>query len=89
LFGNLFPNHNAAINIDKIKVPVILLAGRYDYDCLPLNLWRSYSKPKNFTMIDCGDAGHWPNIESSEVFDSAIEQWLQKHFISYVKDVLK
>lgn len=77
-FCNLLPNHITANNIDKIKVPVILLAGKFDYDCLPLNLWKNYPQPKNFTIIDCENTGHWPNIENSEAFDREVEKWLKK-----------
>jgi pimeloyl-ACP methyl ester carboxylesterase len=77
-FNNLLPHHVTAKDIDKINVPVILLGGRQDYDCLPLKLWKDYPEPSNFTIIDCGDVGHWPNIEDPEIFDQAIERWLKR-----------
>ena len=77
-FGTLLPGHITATDIEKITIPVILLAGQYDYDCLPLILWKNYLKPANFTIIDCENTGHWPMIENSKSFDTAIEKWLKK-----------
>lgn len=54
------------------------MAGQYDYDCLPLNLWKNYPKPENFTIIDCENTGHWPNIENYKSFDLAIKKWLKR-----------
>lgn len=77
-FNVLLPQHITHNNIDKINVPVILFGGQNDYDCLPLELWKNYPKPKDFTIINCGEVGHWPNIENPESFDRAIEQWLKE-----------
>lgn len=73
-FATLLSKHITKNNIEKINVPVILFGGQNDYDCCPLNLWKDYPKPSDFTIIDCGTAGHWPNIENPESFDRAIEQ---------------
>lgn len=77
-FGDLLPKYITKIDIEKIKIPVILLAGQYDYDCAPLNLWQTYPKPKDFTIIDCANTGHWPMIENYEEFDHNLVNWLKQ-----------
>ncbi len=77
-FETILPNHNLAIGMEKIKTPVILLAGHQDYDSIPLVQWATYPQPAHFTIIDCGDVGHWPQLESTEIFDNSIKQWIDK-----------
>jgi proline iminopeptidase len=77
-FNFLLPSHITSTDIEKIDIPVILLAGQYDYDCVPLELWKNYPQPANFTVIDCENTGHWPMIENPEAFDSAIGVFIKK-----------
>lgn len=76
-YDTLLPAHDIANGMEKVDVPVFLAAGRQDYDSVPLELWKKYPKPKDFTLLDCGDkAGHWPNIECQELFDQEVEKWI-------------
>lgn len=78
-FDHLLPAHDLSKDMHKVKVPVFLAAGRHDYDSVPLELWKEFPHPKNFTILDCGmESGHWPNIECQEMFDTAVEKWLAK-----------
>jgi pimeloyl-ACP methyl ester carboxylesterase len=77
-FSYLLPKHQLKVGIEKIKVPVILFAGQMDFDSNPLVLWKFYPKPSNFTVIDCGKTGHWPNLENPELFDV--------EFLSFITD---
>lgn len=77
LFEDLFPHYDFEVNVDKIDVPVALLAGRKDYDSVPLELWKHYQRPKAMTNYDCGDVGHWPHIEAAECFDAYLESWVK------------
>ncbi len=76
-FGHLLPHFDLAPGMDKVEVPVVVSGGKYDYDSLPLLQWDNFPKPKKFTMIDCGEAGHWPHYENSEVFDRESFKWLK------------
>ena len=67
-FSTILPQHDLASNIKNIAVPVVLAGGRLDYDCVPLKHWEHYPKPQNFTILDCGDVGHWPNFRKSIIF---------------------
>jgi hypothetical protein len=42
--------------MERVEVPVVVSGGRYDYDSLPLLQWHNFPKPKQFTMIDRGEA---------------------------------
>lgn len=75
-FETVLPNYDLAAGIESISCPVILLAGEADYDCLPLLQWKNYPKPANFTVVNCGKIGHWPNLEAADVFDEAIFKWV-------------
>jgi len=76
-YGDLLNDHHLAEDIDNITVPVILLAGQLDFDSVPLKLWETYPKPPHFTVINCGEVGHWPQIESQQQFDAAVKDWLK------------
>lgn len=78
-FNTLLPNHDLAKDINKIKSPVILIAGQYDFDSIPLILWQQFPHPPQFTKIDCGQVGHWPNIENQKHFDNSIKQWINNN----------
>lgn len=72
---DILPQHDLAKGIDQVKVPVVLAAGKLDFDSAPLMLWQDFVKPSNFTIIDCGETGHWPHLENPDYFDSEIEKW--------------
>ncbi len=63
-FSTLLPAHDLAIDLNKITVPVVLFSGQLDYDSIPLILWKSFPKPPNFIFVDCGETGHWPQLEN-------------------------
>jgi proline iminopeptidase len=80
-FGKLLPEHNINENMHKVKAPIVLAGGHLDFDSAPLAQWNEsvYQKPGNFTVIDCGDVGHWPNLENeSQPFDAKIAEWLEQ-----------
>lgn len=79
-FSELLPKHHTAINMHNVNVPVLLAGGKMDYDCIPLLCWPEFLQPKKFKIVDCGDVGHWPQYESSEIFDREIKLWLKENF---------
>lgn len=81
-FSTLLPTHPVAKDLDMITVPVVLFSGQLDFDSIPLLLWKSHSKPADFTTIDCGETGHWLQLEDPVFFEKALRTWLQeKKFI--------
>lgn len=76
-FSTLLPAHDLAIDLDKITIPVVLFSGQFDYDSIPLILWQSFTKPSNFTIVDCGQTGHWPQLENPTFFETSFLHWLQ------------
>ncbi len=74
-FFNILPQHHSNAGMENIIVPVLLAAGQLDYDCVPLLLWEQYPKPRMFTLLDCGEVGHWPNLENVELFDAQVKKW--------------
>lgn len=80
-FSVLLPQHDLRVRIDEVFVPVVLFAGRLDFDSIPLQLWETFEKPANFATIDCGEAGHWPQLEEPIFFSHAFENWLREQKI--------
>lgn len=78
-FNNLLPEHDLSLDINKISVPIILIAGSHDFDSVPLSLWQQFPQPPHFTIIDCGAVGHWPNLENQQLFDNAISEWVTQY----------
>lgn len=77
-YEKILPSHNLSKDLDKVDIPIILLAGEQDYDSIPLVQWETYPKPLNFTIINCGKVGHWPNLENSHLFDQSVKEWQLK-----------
>lgn len=77
LFNTLLPNHDFSPNVEKITAPVIIAGGNKDYDSVPLEIWRHYPEPQHFTLLDCGNAGHWPHMEAAQVFDAGVIGWVR------------
>lgn len=76
-YEKILPSHDLNDGLKKITIPIILLAGEYDYDSTPLMQWEFYPRPTNFTIVNCGQVGHWPNVECASFFDQSIDKWLR------------
>lgn len=79
-FGKLLPEYDLSKTAPHVHVPMLVAGGRHDTDSLPLVLWDEYPshKPKNLTVVDCGEVGHWPNYEAPDVHDKATFEWADK-----------
>lgn len=77
-FSNILPRHDLKKNLDQVLLPVVLFAGQYDFDSVPLALWDSFPKPKYFTQINCVESGHWPQLECREFFEEKLIDWLEQ-----------
>lgn len=78
-FDYILPHYDSS-NFNQIEAPVVLVAGHCDYDCLPHETWKSIPKPLNFSVIDCGDVGHWPHFEAPEAFIGGLLKWLNENY---------
>jgi len=78
-FEVILPNYDLKFHLEKVVCPVILLAGEKDFDSIPLVHWQTYPRPSHFTLIHCGDVGHWPQLEARELFDKSVGDWVQDH----------
>lgn len=76
LFNNLLPEYRFDKDVEKIEVPILIAGGQKDYDSVPLEIWKQYSLPKNVSFLDCGPVGHWPHLESPDVFDKGVLRWI-------------
>jgi pimeloyl-ACP methyl ester carboxylesterase len=74
-WGDILHVFDLKPGMEKINVPVIHFTGQYDYDCIPMILWKDFPKPSNLTTIECMDAGHWPQLECASFFDEHVKQW--------------
>lgn len=82
-FGEILPleyQDKLSEGIKKITEPVILFGGNKDYDSLPLLLWEEKFRTPNFTVVDCGNVGHWPCLEAADIYTEKLKAWLKKYF---------
>ncbi|MBP6951518.1 MAG: alpha/beta hydrolase [Alphaproteobacteria bacterium] len=80
-FCELLPRHQLENGLEKVKCPVLLLGGPFDFDSAPLELWKNHRATKvlvdNLTIIQCPQSGHWPNIENADLFDQKTKEWAE------------
>jgi pimeloyl-ACP methyl ester carboxylesterase len=76
-YETILPSHDLKKEIETIEAPVLLLAGERDYDSIPLVQWANYPHPSNFTIINCGPVGHWPQLENTLLFDNSVKNWIK------------
>lgn len=84
-FCELLPKHHIEVGLEKVHCPVLLLGGPYDFDSLPLELWKTHPAThilaEKLTIVPCPHSGHWPNIEDAEIFDQKTKEWAETHFV--------
>jgi len=78
VWGPMFSEYDLKPGIDKMKCPVFLALGRYDY-WNPPHLWESVrSCFHNLTIRIFEKSGHTPQLEEAIAFDRELLTWLQK-----------
>mgnify|MGYP000001593318 CR=1 FL=1 len=84
-FCELLPKHKVEEGLEKVYCPVLLLGGPYDFDSLPLELWKTHTATnilgEKLTIVTCPHSGHWPNIEDEDIFDQKTKEWAETHFM--------
>jgi pimeloyl-ACP methyl ester carboxylesterase len=80
-FSNILPSCHLLKDIEKVKCPVFLAGGKYDFDCIPLELWKTKEVinifRKQLKIVEFLNSGHWPHFEETELFDHNVEQWIK------------
>lgn len=81
-FDIILPNFSIENNIEKVQCPVFLAGGPYDFDSIPLLVWKSEKVAKELgdklTILECSNSGHWPHFEEPVFFDEGLAKWLKK-----------
>lgn len=80
LFTDILPKINVLKDLEKIKLPIFLAAGLSDYDCCPWHWKKIANLPKNFTIVEFNNSGHWPHYEEAKLFDKSIKEWMANQF---------
>ncbi|MBW4601770.1 MAG: alpha/beta hydrolase [Calothrix sp. FI2-JRJ7] len=79
VWGEVFRDIDITKNLDKLKVPVFLALGRYDYLVPPAYLWESVRGHfSDLTIRIFEQSGHAPHFEEPELFDQQLLEWLSK-----------
>src|SRR5690606_12880364 len=80
-FCSLLPQYHVEEGLEKVTCPVILLGGPFDFDSLPLELWKDHPATQilreKLTIVECPNSGHWPNIEDAQIFDQQTKVWAE------------
>ena len=83
----LYMNHeanevfaNEALNDGRLDMPVLFLAGRYDYVCETVTSGAA-GPMRNFVQLDevIIDSGHWMAQERPIEVNQALVRWLETH----------
>ena len=78
-FDVLFTNYNPTIYFNKIKCPIFIAHGKYDF-VVPHILWNNEIKKfKNCTYYLFKKSGHYPFIEEHKNFIEKLKNWLKKY----------
>lgn len=79
VWGEVFRDIDITKNLDKLKAPVFLALGRYDYLVPPAYLWESVRGHfSDLTVRIFEQSGHAPHFEEPELFDQELLGWLSK-----------
>jgi proline iminopeptidase len=78
LWQGTFPKIDVFGELKKVKVPVAVIAGPYDFDAPPRKYWDRLKEISNAELIYLEDAGHVPNVEQPKEFDEKLLTWLNK-----------
>ncbi|CAN5202257.1 alpha/beta hydrolase [soil metagenome] len=79
IWGTLFKTIDIAQGLEKLKIPVFLALGRYDFIVAPPCSWNPLRpKIKNLTLKVFEKSGHTPQYEQPELFDAQLVEWLSR-----------
>jgi proline iminopeptidase len=77
--NNVLSEYNITESLPRLKAPVFLALGRYDY-VVPYTLWDGVKE--NFPNLSYHlfeKSGHTPQLEEQEQFDQKLIDWIKNH----------
>jgi proline iminopeptidase len=79
VWGEIFRDIDITKNLARLKAPVFLALGRYDYLVPPAHLWESVREKFNDITIRMFErSGHAPQFEEPIHFDKELLDWLSR-----------
>jgi proline iminopeptidase len=79
VWGKLFREYRADLNLDKVIFPVLFLQGKYDFVAGPHSRWEGIAaKMPKVTTVIFEKSGHYPMVEQADEFLNGICSWAGK-----------
>lgn len=83
VWGTVFRDIEIEQGLERFRLPVLLLLGKYDYVTGPPELWNNVkTKFFNIKRIVFEQSGHYPMLEEPEIFDNKVLDWLKENGIT-------
>ncbi|MCA1403429.1 hypothetical protein I6F26_02280 [Ensifer sp. IC3342] len=77
LWGEVFRDIDIRQGLDRLKMPIMLALGRFDYLVAPASTWDEYrADVSDLTIRLFERSGHTPQLEESAAFDDALLEFL-------------
>jgi proline iminopeptidase len=76
VWGKVFRDIDITKDIDKLKAPILLALGKYDFLVSPYSWDLIASKFKQLTIKLFEKSGHTPPLEESDLFDQTLLEWI-------------
>ncbi|NRP71256.1 Proline iminopeptidase [Ensifer psoraleae] len=77
LWGEVFRDIDLRQGLDRLKIPIMLALGRFDYLVAPASTWDEYrADVSDLTIRLFEKSGHTPQLEQSAAFDDALLEFL-------------
>ena len=70
------PTYNVVSQLDKIRVPTLILTGRDDFICPPSQAEIMHKGIPNSELVILEHSGHFPHFEETNAFFEAVRSWL-------------
>ncbi len=82
--NNCFFEENQLLNNAYLikDIPTIMVTGRYDMICPPVNAWRLHQKLNQSELIIAEEAGHWMGDKPVEKALLNVSDWFEDHLSS-------
>ncbi|MDK1488903.1 alpha/beta hydrolase [Sinorhizobium sp. 7-81] len=77
LWGEVFRDIDIRQGLDRLKMPIMLALGRFDFLVAPASTWDEYrADVSDLTIRLFEKSGHTPQLEESAAFDDALLEFL-------------
>jgi proline iminopeptidase len=70
------PGYSVASQLERIRVPTLILVGRDDFICPPSQAERMHQGIPNSELVVFEHSGHFPWVEEPDSFFDALRSWL-------------